>query len=100
MDYMIYPKPRVQSLTINHFIMFLKFIAFNKKLDYQIQKFDDIAYRDIIFRVKDFSHECYSLFKSSDVTLNRSNIFLDNCNKISLYRFLVTLTISILSIKT
>jgi hypothetical protein len=38
--------------------MFLKFIAFTKKLDYQIRKFDCIDYRVIVFRVKDFSDEC------------------------------------------
>ena len=65
-DYMIYQKPRVSALTIKNFIMFLKFIAFTKKLDYQIRKFDSISYRVIIFRVKDFSHQCDSLFKSSD----------------------------------
>ena len=65
-DYMIYQKPRVSALTIKNFIMFLKFIAFTKKLDYQIRKFDGISYRVIIFRVKDFSDQCDSLFKSSD----------------------------------
>jgi len=65
-DYITYQKPRLSALTIKHFIMFLKFIAFTKKLDYQIQKFDSISYRVIIFRVKDFSDECDSLFKSSD----------------------------------
>ena len=43
--------------------MFLKFIAFTKKLDYEIRKFDSIPYRIITFRVKDFSDECDSLFK-------------------------------------
>ena len=65
-DYMTYQKPRVSALTIKNFIMFLKFIAFTKKLDYQIRKFDSISYRVIIFRVKDFSDQCDSLFKSSD----------------------------------
>jgi hypothetical protein len=65
-DYMIYQKPSVSALTIKHFIMFLKFIAFTKKLDYQIREFDSIDYRVIIFRVKDFSDQCDSLFKSSD----------------------------------
>ena len=46
--------------------MFLKFIAFTKKLDYEIRKFDSISYRVIIFRVKDFSDECHSLFRSSN----------------------------------
>jgi len=46
--------------------MFLKFIAFTKKLDYEIRKFDSIFYRVIIFRVKDFSDECHSLFRSSN----------------------------------
>ena len=65
-DYMTYQKPIVSALTIKNFIMFLKFIAFTKKLDYDIRKFDSIPYRIIIFRVKDFSDECHSLFKSSN----------------------------------
>jgi hypothetical protein len=66
--------------------MFLKFIAFTKKLDYQIRKFDCIDYRVIVFRVKDFSDECDSLFNSSNnfIRLNRLKNFLDNYNKISL----------------
>ena len=39
-DYMTYQKPIVSALSIKHFIMFLKFIAFTKKLDYQIQQFE------------------------------------------------------------
>jgi len=46
--------------------MFLKFIRFTKKLNYKIQKFDNILYRVIIFRVKDFSDECDSMFKSDN----------------------------------
>lgn len=46
--------------------MFLKFIAFTKKLDYEIRKFDSISYRVIIVRVKDFSDECHFLFRSSN----------------------------------
>lgn len=63
---MTYQKPIVSALSIKHFIMFLKFIAFTKKLDYQIQHFDRIDYRVIVFRVKDFSDECHSLFNSSN----------------------------------
>ena len=62
-DYMTYQKPIISALTIKKFIMFLKFIAFTKKLDYEIRKFDSIPYRIITFRVKDFSDECDSLFK-------------------------------------
>ena len=51
-DYITYQKPIVSALSIKNFIMFLKFIAFTKKLDYQIRKFDSISYRVIIFRVK------------------------------------------------
>jgi len=44
--------------------MFLKFIKFTKKLNYDIQKFENIDYRVIIFRVKDFSNKCGCIFKS------------------------------------
>ena len=46
--------------------MFLKFIKFTKKLNYDIQKFENIDYRVIIFRVKDFSDECDCIFKSTN----------------------------------
>nr|ULD16171.1 hypothetical protein [Cylindrotheca closterium]ULD16252.1 hypothetical protein [Cylindrotheca closterium] len=46
--------------------MFLKFIGFTKNLDCEIQKLDSIDYQVIVFRVKDFTDECDSLFKSSD----------------------------------
>ena len=65
-DYIAYQRPIVSALSIKNFIMFLKFIAFTKKLDYQIRKFDCIDYRVIVFRVKDFSDECHSLFNSSN----------------------------------
>jgi len=65
-DYITYQKPTLSALSIKNFIMFLKFIAFTKKLNYEILKFDSILYRVIIFRVKDFSDECDSLFKSSN----------------------------------
>ena len=65
-DYMTYQKPRVSALTIKNFIMFLKFIRFTKELEYEIQKFDNILYRVLVFRVKDFSDECHSLFNSSN----------------------------------
>ena len=48
------------------FIMFIKFIKFTKKLNYDIQKFENINYRVTIFRVKDFSDECYYIFKSTN----------------------------------
>jgi hypothetical protein len=66
--------------------MFLKFIRFTKKLDYEIQKFDNILYRVLVFRVKDFSDVCDSMFKSSIIIiirLDRLNNFLDNYRKIS-----------------
>ena len=46
--------------------MVLKFIGFTKKLNYETRKFDGIPYRVIIFRVKDFSDQCDSLFNSSN----------------------------------
>lgn len=46
--------------------MFLKFIGFTKKLEYEIRKFDSIPCQVIIFRVKNFSDECNYLFKSSN----------------------------------
>ena len=65
-DYITYQKPTLSALSIKNFIIFLKFLAFTKKLNYEIRKFDSILYRVIIFRVKDFSDECDSLFKSSN----------------------------------
>ena len=44
--------------------MFLKFLRFTKDLKYDLQKFDNILYRVIIFKVKDFSNVCDSMFKS------------------------------------
>ena len=46
--------------------MFLKFIRFIKKLEYEIQKFDNILYRMLVFRVKDFSDVGDSMFKSDN----------------------------------
>lgn len=46
--------------------MFLKFIRFTKELEYEIQKFDNILYRVLVFRVKDFSDVCDSMFKSDN----------------------------------
>jgi hypothetical protein len=46
--------------------MFLKFIRFTKELDYEILKFDNILYRVLVFRVKDFSDVCDSMFKSEN----------------------------------
>ena len=59
-DYIAYQKPILSASSIKNFIMFLKFIGFTKKLNYEIQKFDNILYRVIIFR----SDECDSIFKS------------------------------------
>ncbi len=65
-DYIAYQRPILSTLSIKYFIMFLKFISFTKNLDCEIQKLDSIDYRVIVFRVKDFTHECDFLFKSSD----------------------------------
>jgi hypothetical protein len=65
-DYIAYQRPIVSALSIKNFIMVLKFIAFTKKLDYEIRTFDSIDYRVIVFKVKDFSDECDSLFNSSN----------------------------------
>ena len=65
-DYIAYQRPILSALSIKYFIMFLKFISFTKNLDCEIQKLDSIDYRVIVFRVKDFTDECDSLFKSSD----------------------------------
>ena len=46
--------------------MFLKFIRFTKELEYEIQKFDNILYRVLVFRVKDFSDGWDSMFKSDN----------------------------------
>ena len=65
-DYIKSEKSKFSAISIKNFIMFLKFIRFTKKLNYDIQKFDNILYRVIIFRVKDFSDECDSIFKSAN----------------------------------
>lgn len=65
-DYISYQRPILSALSIKYFIMFLKFINFTKNLDCETQKLDSIDYRVIVFRVKDFTHECDFLFKSSD----------------------------------
>jgi len=65
-DYIKSDKSKLSAISIKNFIMFLKFIRFTKKLNYDIQKFDNILYRVIIFRVKDFSDECDSIFKSAN----------------------------------
>jgi|JI9StandDraft_1071089.scaffolds.fasta_scaffold00018_108 hypothetical protein len=59
-------KYKLSAISIKHFIMFLKFRKFTKKLNYDIQKFENIDYRVIIFRVKDFSDECDCIFKSTN----------------------------------
>ncbi len=65
-DYIKSEKYKLSAISIKHFIMFLKFIKFTKKLNYDIQKFENIDYRVIIFRVKDFSDECDCIFKSTN----------------------------------
>jgi hypothetical protein len=65
-DYIKSEKSKLSAISIKNFIMFLKFIRFTQKLNYDIQKFDNIFYRVIIFRVKDFSNEYDSIFKSSN----------------------------------
>lgn len=62
-DYIKSEKYKLSAISIKHFIMFLKF---TKKLNYDIQKFEDIDYRVIIFRVKGFSDECDCIFKSTN----------------------------------
>ena len=64
--YIAYQSPILSTLSIKYFIMFLKFISFTKNLDCDIQKLNIIDYRVIVFRVKDFTHQCDFLFKSSD----------------------------------
>lgn len=44
--------------------MFIKLI---KNLNYDIQKFENIDYRVIILRVKDFSDECDYIFKTNQI---------------------------------
>ena len=65
--------------------MFLKFIRFTKELEYEIQKFDNILYRMLVFRVKDFSDVCDSMFKSDNNYYKISQVknFFDNYKKIS-----------------
>ena len=65
-DYIKSEKYKLSAILIKHFIMFLKFIKFTKKLNYDIQKFENIDYRVIIFRVKDFSNKCDCIFKSTN----------------------------------
>nr|YP_010448086.1 hypothetical protein NRL27_pgp113 [Nitzschia dubiiformis]UTQ75567.1 hypothetical protein [Nitzschia dubiiformis] len=65
-DYITSQRPILSALSIKYFIMFLKFISFTKNLDCEIQKLDSIDYRVIVFRVKDFTDECDSLFNSSN----------------------------------
>lgn len=65
-DYIKSEKYKLSAISIKNFIMFLKFIRFTKKLNYEIQKFENINYRVIIFRVKDFTDECDFIFNSND----------------------------------
>lgn len=65
-DYIKTDKSKLSTISVKHFIMFLKFIRFTKKLNYEIQQFENIHYRVIIFRVNNFSDECDSLFKSDN----------------------------------
>ena len=65
-NYIKSEKYKLSAISIKHFIMFLKFIKFTRKLNYDIQKFENIDYRVIIFRVKDFSDEYDCIFKSTN----------------------------------
>ena len=56
-------RSKLSPVSLKNFIMFLKFIRFTKELEYEIQKFDNILYRVLVFRVKDFSDVCDSMFK-------------------------------------
>ena len=62
-DYIKSNKYKLSAISIKHFIMFIKLI---KNLNYDIQKFENIDYRVIILRVKDFSDECDYIFKSTN----------------------------------
>lgn len=57
-DYIKSNKYKLSAISIKHFI------KFTRKLNYDIQKFENIDYRVIIFRVKDFSDECKCVSKS------------------------------------
>ena len=65
-DYIKSDRSKLSPVSLKNFIMFLKFIRFTKELEYEIQKFDNILYRVLVFRVKDFSNVCDSMFKSDN----------------------------------
>ncbi len=65
-DYIKSDRSKLSQVSLKNFIMFLKFIRFTKELEYEIQKFDNILYRVLVFRVKDFSDVCDSMFKSDN----------------------------------
>jgi len=65
-DYIKSDRSKLSPVSLKNFIMFLKFIRFTKELEYEIQKFDNILYRVLVFRVKDFSDVCDSMFKSDN----------------------------------
>ena len=65
-DYIKSGRFKLSPVLLKNFIMFLKFIRFTKELEYEIQKFDNILYRVLVFRVKDFSDGWDSMFKSDN----------------------------------
>ena len=68
-DYIKSDRSKLSPVSLKNFMMFLKFIKFirfTENLEYQIKEFDGILYRVIIFRVKDFSKICDSMFKSDN----------------------------------
>lgn len=54
---------KLLATSLKNFIMFLKFI---KESEYETDKLNNIVYRLIIFRVKDFSDVCDLMFKSNN----------------------------------
>ena len=65
-DYIKSDSSKLSPLSIKNFIMFLKFIRFTKELGYEIQKFYNIPYQVLVFRVKDFSDTWGSMFKPNN----------------------------------
>lgn len=63
-DYIKSPRSKLSKLAIKNFILFLKFLRFTKNLNYDVQELDTILYRVIIFKVKDLTTCCESLFDS------------------------------------
>lgn len=65
-DYIKSHRSKLSSLSIKNFILFLKFLRFTKDLNYDLQELDTILYRVIIFKVKDLTTFCESMFNSDD----------------------------------